>query len=49
MYDANYTAEIANRVADGPAERVRIAGRYCESGDVLIDDIALAHRSRPAI
>ena len=41
MYDASYTAEIASRQADGSAERVRIAGRYCESGDVLIDDIAL--------
>ena len=41
MYDARYTAEIANRVANGPDEHVRVAGRYCESGDVLIDDIAL--------
>ena len=41
MYDARYTAEIAGRWAGGEAERVRIAGRYCESGDVLIDDIAL--------
>ena len=41
MYDATYTAEIASRQAGGSVERVRIAGRYCESGDVLIDDIAL--------
>jgi diaminopimelate decarboxylase len=41
MYDARYTTEIVNRQADGSAEHVRIAGRYCESGDVLIDDIAL--------
>jgi diaminopimelate decarboxylase len=41
MYDASYTAEIANRTATGPCERVRIAGRFCESGDVLIEDIAL--------
>jgi diaminopimelate decarboxylase len=41
MYDASYTAEIANRNATEPCERVRIAGRFCESGDVLIEDIAL--------
>jgi diaminopimelate decarboxylase len=41
MYDARYTAEIANRSATGRIGRVRIAGRYCESGDVLIDDIEL--------
>jgi diaminopimelate decarboxylase len=41
MYEARYTAEIANRLAEGPAQPVRIAGRYCESGDILIDDITL--------
>lgn len=41
MYDAVYTAEIANRNATGPEQAVRIAGRYCESGDVLIDNIDL--------
>lgn len=42
LYDAVYTAEIANREAEGEAESVRIAGRFCESGDVLIQDVALA-------
>jgi diaminopimelate decarboxylase len=41
MYDARYTAEIVNRNPTGATEQVRIAGRYCESGDVLIEDIAL--------
>jgi diaminopimelate decarboxylase len=41
MYDARYTAEIANRQGDGPTEDVRIAGRFCESGDVLIQSVAL--------
>lgn len=41
MYDARYTAGIANRAATGAPENVRIAGRFCESGDVLIDEIAL--------
>jgi diaminopimelate decarboxylase len=30
-----------NRNPTDATEQVRIAGRYCESGDVLIDDIAL--------
>ncbi len=43
LYGAAYTARLANRAADprAPAERVTIAGKYCESGDVLIRDIAL--------
>ena len=42
-YGAAYTARLANRAADphAAAERVTIAGKYCESGDVLIRDIAL--------
>ncbi len=40
LYDATYTAELANRVGDGQ-ETVTIAGKYCESGDVLIRDIEL--------
>lgn len=41
LYGARYTAALANRSGDGPAETVTIAGRYCESGDILIDDVAL--------
>jgi diaminopimelate decarboxylase len=41
MYDARYTAEIANRRGDGAKVDVRIAGRFCESGDVLIQSVAL--------
>lgn len=41
LYGARYTALLANR-ADAPAEeRVHVAGRFCESGDVLLRDIAL--------
>ncbi len=43
LYDAIYDAEIANRAADGALERVTIAGKYCESGDILIQDIELPH------
>ncbi len=41
LYDARYTAEIANRLADAPREVVTVAGKYCESGDILIDGIEL--------
>lgn len=41
LYDASYTAEIVNRNAEGPVETVTIAGKYCESGDILIDSVDL--------
>ena len=45
LYGARYAARLANR--DGPAEgEFRIAGKHCESGDVLIDGIALPRPRR---
>lgn len=41
LYDASYTAVIANRNDDSPSEKVTVAGKYCESGDILIDQIEL--------
>ncbi len=42
LYGARYSADLVNRDgAGGPAETVTIAGKYCESGDVLIDGISL--------
>lgn len=46
LYGARYTAALASRDAAGPSETITIAGKYCESGDVLIEDIALS-RLRP--
>lgn len=41
LYGARYTALSAQR-ADEPADEVvSVAGMHCESGDVLIDDVAL--------
>ena len=40
-YQAEYTAVIANKISEKPAEKVTIAGKYCESGDILIKDISL--------
>jgi diaminopimelate decarboxylase len=34
---------VANKADAEPAEVVTVAGKYCESGDVLIKDILLPH------
>ncbi|HEY8732648.1 MAG TPA: diaminopimelate decarboxylase [Candidatus Limnocylindria bacterium] len=41
LYGATYTAILADRPAAAPTEHVAIAGKYCESGDLLIRDVAL--------
>ena len=41
MYQAKYSAEIADAKPQNNPEKVTIAGRYCESGDILIKDIEL--------
>ena len=40
-YGAVYAALLANRVLDAADASVAIAGRYCESGDVLVGEAAL--------
>lgn len=46
LYGARYEAAVANRMRDPAEELVSIAGKCCESGDMLIWDVRLA-RSRP--
>ncbi len=41
LYEARYTAAIANRAPEGDVREVAIVGKYCESGDILIERIAL--------
>jgi diaminopimelate decarboxylase len=41
LYDAEYTAVLAARAGETPTEDVTVAGRYCESGDVLIRSVRL--------
>ena len=41
LYDARYTALSAARANEPVDEVVSVAGMHCESGDVLIDDVAL--------
>ncbi len=41
MYGAKYFAQIANYKEENTPEKVTVAGRFCESGDILIKDIEL--------
>lgn len=41
LYQARYEAMLANRALEDPTETVTIAGKCCESGDVLIWDLKL--------
>ncbi|MBI5285739.1 MAG: diaminopimelate decarboxylase [Chloroflexi bacterium] len=46
IYDAKYEAVVVNRADDEPSETVTIAGKYCESGDILVRDARLP-RTQP--
>ena len=41
LYGARLEAVIANRMKDNAAGKFTIAGKFCESGDILIKDIEL--------
>ncbi len=41
LYDARYEAVLPDRPLAPTEETVTISGKYCESGDILIKDIAL--------
>jgi len=43
MYQAEYLADVANKPNESRIEKVTVAGRYCESGDILINEIELPH------
>lgn len=42
LYGAVYQAAVANRMRQNPTSAVAVAGKCCESGDVLIHEIGLA-------
>ena len=46
LYGARYEALLANRAGELPDGVFRIAGKHCESGDVLIDAAELPHPHR---
>ncbi len=41
LYEAKYEALVANKMLADYAGKVTIAGKFCESGDILISDISL--------
>ncbi|MDP6141829.1 MAG: diaminopimelate decarboxylase [Dehalococcoidales bacterium] len=41
LYGAKYEALVANKVLKKEAGQVTIAGKFCESGDILVKDISL--------
>ena len=38
LYGADYSARIANRSSDAAPALVRIVGKHCESGDIVVRD-----------
>ena len=41
LYDAQYTARVANRAGAVEQRVVTVVGKHCESGDVVVRDVAL--------
>jgi diaminopimelate decarboxylase len=41
LYGSQYEAVVANKVNEAETDLVTIAGKFCESGDILIKDIRL--------
>ena len=41
LYGSEYEAVVASRMSDAPSEVVTLAGKYCESGDILVRDIEM--------
>jgi diaminopimelate decarboxylase len=46
MYNARYTAFLANRADETPTETYAVAGKHCESSDVLIERVELPEPRR---
>lgn len=42
LYDAQYEAMIADRADDEPNTLVTVAGKHCESSDILVKDVMLS-------
>lgn len=41
LYDSKYAAVVANKMGDARRETVTVAGKFCESGDILLCDADL--------
>ena len=40
LYQAKYDGRLANRLAEGEVMPTRVVGSHCESGDILLEDVA---------
>jgi diaminopimelate decarboxylase len=40
-YQSSYSAVVANRMTEAASEKVTVAGKHCESGDILLKNIEL--------
>ena len=47
LYDASYTAVLANRSSTAEMKTVTICGKHCESGDIVVRDVDLPADVRP--
>ncbi len=46
LYGARFTAVLANRLGQEPTRAYTVCGKHCESGDVMIDRVALPEPRR---
>lgn len=46
LYQAQYDAVIANKMSEPPEETITLAGKFCESGDILVRDISLPNATQ---
>jgi len=47
MYQAEYTAVLANRQSDSPPQLCRVVGKHCETGDILVPHVYLPDDVKP--
>jgi diaminopimelate decarboxylase len=47
LYDADYSCTLANRASDAPTLLVRLVGKHCEAGDIVVKDEFLPGDVRP--
>jgi len=47
LYGANYSVRLANRASAAPPALVRLAGKHCESGDIIVNADYLPADVRP--
>ena len=47
LYDAEYTAIIAQRTSQAPLVLTRLVGKHCETGDIIINEIHMASDVAP--